>query len=467
MSTDLIIPDTSSKGRMDINAALKSLDKQIRRQRKKGVKISWKPLKPVLVSLLVLTAMLLLFLGFKNVRPAMVSNLTLDKLWEYKTLAPVFSTAAIVDLNNDSVNDILISSMDGKLYALEGRAGKRMFHFETGFPMLGSPSVVRVGRKQRLVVFPGGDGTVYALNGRNQCVWSTIKRDLDTEVISTPVFIRINDDPVPDVIVAGKDGHVYALDGNRGWQIWRSRETSGRFFATPLAVQVNDDMVKDLVIGSPEGIVYCLDGATGTKIWETRVNGPVDSSAVLLDKDTLAVGDETGMLYRFRLQTGNIIDQKNLQASIISTPALVNQHEDPVLVVPLKNGTIAGLNAADFSRRWLYETKYEDPFVSSPAVYDLNRDGGEDILVASRNGHLYLISGTDGQNIIDPFFTGNSVSSSPVLADVNADGYLDVIFGSENGKVTALTLRTVPDRTVRKNEIVYGSFLNRNHEQFQ
>ena len=51
-----------------------------------------------------------------------------------------------------------------------------------------------------------------------------------------------------------------------------------------------------------------------------------------------------------------------------------------------------------------------------------------------------------------------------MLADLNGDGYLEAVFGSENGLVYAFTIKTVPDRIVRRNQVVYGSFLNRDDE---
>ena len=62
---------------------------------------------------------------------------------------------------------------------------------------------------------------------------------------------------------------------------------------------------------------------------------------------------------------------------------------------------------------------------------------------------------------MEPYFTGNSISSSPMLADINNDKFLEIVFGSENGYILAYTLKTVPGQIIKKNKIVYGTFLNR------
>ncbi len=48
-----------------------------------------------------------------------------------------------------------------------------------------------------------------------------------------------------------------------------------------------------------------------------------------------------------------------------------------------------------------------------------------------------------------------------MLADINNDKFLEIVFGSENGYILAYTLKTVPGQIIKKNKIVYGTFLNR------
>jgi outer membrane protein assembly factor BamB len=154
-------------------------------------------------------------------------------------------------------------------------------------------------------------------------------------------------------------------------------------------------------------------------------------------------------------------------APIISTPVLISVPGKDLLAVPLKDGSLKALDPENLHDPvWVFNTKYQDPFVASPAVFDFNRDGGDDIVITSKNGYLYIINGKRGSNLMEPFFTGNSVSSSPVLADINNDGFLDVVFGSENHNVYAFTIKTVPDKIIKQNRIVYGTFLNRKNETF-
>ncbi len=408
---------------------------------------------------------MLFFIASRQVSSVTVENMTIDRLWEYKTLAPVFATPAIADINNDGLNEVIVNSMDGKMYVLDGTSGKRHFFFETEDPLLSSPVIRENKNKEKWIILAGQDKSIYAISGSGKCQWSTIRQDMETSVISTPVFASLSGADSLDVVLAGSDGKVYALNGDRGWRLWKSQETAGRFFSTPLVVNINEDTVPDIIVGSPNKRIYGLDGKTGLKLWETKVEGPVNSSAIIFDSGSSIVCDETGIIYKLKTETGLIIEKMDLNASIISTPAIINRQVAPVLIVPLKNGTVKAVAAGTFKMLWEYDTKYQDPIVSSPAIYDMNSDGCDDVVLTSRNGYLYVLDGKDGKDLVAPHFAENSVSSSPVLADINGDGYLDIVFGSENGNVIALTLKTVPDRLVKKNRIVHGTFLNRGHEK--
>jgi len=407
---------------------------------------------------------LLMTLGFTPARSVRVTNLTIDRLWQFKTLASVFSTPALADINNDGINDIIVSSTDGKLYAIDGKKGQRLFFFETGKPILASPVILEKPENEKWTILAGEDGKVYALDKKNQCMWATIRQNLDSPVISTPILTKINSDKIPDIIVAATDGKIYALDGDRGWLIWRSGSTKGEFFSTPLCVRINNDKIPDIIIGSPENRVYGLDGKTGLKIWEMKTSGPVNSSPIRFDQKSVFIGDEKGILYRINLKTGVALGRTALGAPIVSTPAKLRIRDKYLLAVPLKNGTIKGVDPDTLNSAWEMKTSYQDPFTASPAVFDLNRDECDDIVITSRNGYLYIINGCTGRNLMDPYFTGNAVSSSPVLGDINSDGFLDVVFGSDNGTVYAFTIKTVPDKIIQQNSIVYGSFLNRKNE---
>jgi len=73
----------------------------------------------------------------------------------------------------------------------------------------------------------------------------------------------------------------------------------------------------------------------------------------------------------------------------------------------------------------------------TPVVSDLNRNGAEDVLVASRSGFVTAIDSAG--NILSgfPVNIGGTISSKPVLGDIDGDGHLEILLGGDN-KIWAL-----------------------------
>jgi hypothetical protein len=75
----------------------------------------------------------------------------------------------------------------------------------------------------------------------------------------------------------------------------------------------------------------------------------------------------------------------------------------------------------------------QDQIISSAALVDLDGDDRLDIVVGSKDGHLYgwTASGTSLPGF--PYDLGDSVFSSPWIGDLEGDGQADVVVGANNG----------------------------------
>jgi len=411
-----------------------------------------------LYSLFILPVILLVFMAFRTQKPLKITNITVDYLWSVQTLGPVFATPAIADIDNDGKNDVIIASTDGKLYVFDGPTGKRIWRFETEEPFISSPVVLRQKYNNKILI-AGQDRRLYMLNNKSKCLWATIPQYFNSTAISTPVICKNKDRS--SVVLAAEDGRVYSFDIKQGWLLWSSTGTKGKFFSTPLVVSANNDSLYDFVVGSSEGILYCLDGFSGKKIWELNLNGPISASPIKLDKESIIAADETGMIYTVETATGKIINRISCNSKIVSTPVIIKNYTKSLLIVPLKDGTVISFTLPEFNRMWTFDSNFQDGFVSTPAVADLNADKTDDIILTSRNGRCYFLDGRTGNELISNLFLDNSIAASPAIADINNDGDLDLIIASENGKVTALTIKTVPDKLAKRNSIIAGSFTER------
>lgn len=98
--------------------------------------------------------------------------------WKYFVRdAVVWSTPALVDLNNDGALDIVVGTglyflgpAANKIFALDGKTGSLMWEAPTGGPVLGSPAVARVNGAARVWVVSGG-GNLMSFNQNGSLLW--------------------------------------------------------------------------------------------------------------------------------------------------------------------------------------------------------------------------------------------------------------------------------------------------------
>jgi hypothetical protein len=164
-------------------------------------------------------------------------------------------------------------------------------------------------------------------------------------------------------------------------------------------------------------------------------------------------------LYVFRADGTDWIDGDSSPASlgvfstllhgIASTPAAadVNQDGVPEIVAASWDDSLVAVFRPNGSLLPGWPKKGIAPFWSSPAVGDLDQDGGLDVVIGSNASRIYAWHAngtelTDGD--LDPATDGvyfvpiGTVISSPAIADVNIDGTRELVFGTSAARVYVL-----------------------------
>ena len=88
------------------------------------------------------------------------------------------------------------------------------------------------------------------------------------------------------------------------------------------------------------------------------------------------------------------------------------------IAVPVVNGTLICLNAADGSHEW----SIKSPVTGDVVAADVNGDGVMELIFAGRDGHLHAVSGKDGHEV-----WAIRASGTPIVADVDGDGFVEVV----------------------------------------
>ncbi|MGC9309035.1 MAG: PQQ-binding-like beta-propeller repeat protein, partial [Thermoplasmatota archaeon] len=155
-----------------------------------------------------------------------------DVLWVFENSQPIIASPAVGDIDNDGYKEVVIGSLDGYIYVINGTNGAEKWNFSTG--------------------------------GR---------------VFSSAAIANIDTDPQLEVIVGSNDGFLYCLDGKNGMKQW-NYSTAGAIYSSPAVGDINGDGKLDIVVGSLDGKIYCIN-RTGYELWNYSTNASVYSSPAL------------------------------------------------------------------------------------------------------------------------------------------------------------------------------------------
>jgi outer membrane protein assembly factor BamB len=157
---------------------------------------------------------------------------------------------------------VVVSSLDGNLYAINGTTGQEVWRFAAGAP-LASPPVVS---GERLLV--GGFGNaLYAVEASSGSeAWRFETADW--------VWAR----PLVDgnrAYFGDFSGRVYAVDANQGTQVWAAGLDKGAIRAAPALARGT------LVVATEDGWLVGLDPTTQTARWERKLSTSLTADLVV------------------------------------------------------------------------------------------------------------------------------------------------------------------------------------------
>jgi outer membrane protein assembly factor BamB len=361
-----------------------------------------------------------------------------NKNWDI-TIDEVYSASSpqAIDLNDDGIKDIVM-----------GAGGQEWVHTKVG-----------------IVAINGADGSV---------MWSAPARN---QIVGSALFLDINDDKTPDVIIGGREAELQALDGRNGKVIWKFFEKEGgmiarleglyNFYNPQLVLDQNQDGLRDILICNggdalipagmkyrPTGSLMLIDGKTGKMIArDTMPDGqetyasPVCFDCELNKNPTFIFGSggETrkGHLYKCKLsdllsknlKNAQIIDS-TYEKGYIAPPILADFTGDKVLdlLINTAEGKTKLFDGVNNKLIWSVKCDSSEVF-SQPAIgYFVGGDKTLDVFVNFAKGvyptyistEQWLINGKTGK-VEKKYSELRFTYSSPLTIDLNGDGNDDVV----------------------------------------
>lgn len=269
-------------------------------------------------------------------------------------------------------------------------------------------------------------GRIFALDPtEKQIKWHL---NIGSPIVSSPLLhngILVSatyDSWIKETSFTGKN-FLLGIDTESGKQIWRY-EVPGDIFSSPCLV---DDMM--IVVGSVNNTVYTLEGYSGNIRWKFNTGGEVWSSPSY-NGNQIYIGSDDGFLYCLDMD-GRLLWKTKLNGKIrSSSPCLsFDESQRPSVLIGTYNGGMYCLNQSTGKIRW--SKRITKPIMASPATIK------DKVFFATSDKKLYCFQMKDGSKIWD-FETGNKIWSSPSISEYDSI----VFFGSLDSHIYGLDINT-------------------------
>jgi len=164
----------------------------------------------------------------------------------------IYASPLLTDLNGDGEMDLAIGVNTGRMVVFDMR-GKVQWEAATVGPIYSSPSVVRRGTPNALIVVGSDDHDVHALDTAGRTVWQF---ETGGSVRSSPVVVPASVTGEECIIIGSNDHRVYVLNAD-GHEL-DEYTTGGPVFSSATVADINDDGLAEILIGSDDHRLYAF-----------------------------------------------------------------------------------------------------------------------------------------------------------------------------------------------------------------
>ncbi len=359
----------------------------------------------------------------------------------------IIRTGAIGKIDEDKAYDFLFGTKNGNFIALKGATGTPIVSQSFEKPFY-SPIATDVdGNSTDDIILVFEDGDIGAYTRALEQIWLYKGKD---RITSLPLLIDINRDRINDVVFTTLGMDIVALDGSSGFELWRFFDAESETVHSPVGIKLNKDSVHDVLFITNNGFLYAIDGKTGWGLWKKSCFGkPAGGCAVAdLDGDNqldIVCLTRKGILSSYTAQ-GELLFSSELGEDYITSPSIgdVDGDKNKEIVLINHEGTIRVFEGKTRREKWKFETE-EGTTLGRIALVDMNTDGGLDVVYTSMSGLLLVINGKTGTQMAQ-YNYGDYILSTPIVYDLNRDRILEITAGTYGGDIFSVKIAGVSSR---------------------
>lgn len=284
----------------------------------------------------------------------------------FQALDPIWSSAAVGDIDGDGDMEIVFGSNGNRIYALhhdgtevldgDANAGTLgVFKHLSAGPNFCTPALADIDNDGLAeIVFASGNGRIYAWNADGSDVPGFPV--VTTSYFNSSPAVAYLDGPGDtglEIVVPGTNDSLYVIQANGtrrpGWPQW-NRASGTSKAPSPAIADMNNDGFNDIVFQSTNGylFVYNRTGSPLAPLWAvkhtTLTSGTAECSPIVADlngdgRNDVLLGDEAGVLTAISGMDGTVLPGFPIQMSgeVRGTPAVADIDNDGKTEIVLAN----------------------------------------------------------------------------------------------------------------------------------
>lgn len=408
-------------------------------------------------------------------------------LWHAEASAQVVGSATFIDINADTVDDIIIGGRGHVLKAVNGKDGAIIWSYEYQYedhPVLQYArfnfyNSVRVPDQnddqiEELLLINGGNwdaapdssidrypGVLMLINPVTGSILAADTMPDGQESYMSPLCLTTSTGGDPNLIfgTGGEtlSGNLYRcklsdlIAAQLSDAIVLASEQGHGFIAPPSLADLNEDGYSDIVAVSHAGNIWTIDGQTNQKIWEKAYPGyEVSSSPAIGQFNDDAVPDaifllSNGVWPNYSVSRQVVLD--GTDGSVI--------YDDSLGCFSLASAVVYDLNRDGIDEAILSLNQYDCDFTLSEDTLSPPTIETQLIAIDIRQKTVKIIENKD---------RFRNIFSTPWIGDLDADGYLDIIYSqyfnhSDIRKYRGMNIKRISTHIRCKREPKWGAYM--------
>ncbi len=262
-------------------------------------------------------------------------------------------------------------------------------------------------------------------------LWKT-KADLC--IATSPAIGDIDNDGWLEAAYSSCDGYLYIVNASNGKILWKYM--TGGEFADPTLWDIDLDKYLEIISLGGRGTLYVLN-YTGEPEWFYKgrfIRGnPIVADLDNDEKYEVIAGSSDGFLYIFKYN-GTVLAKIKLGEYPVQSPTISDVDLDGKQEIVVVEGFFMHIiKYIGMNEQKVYTIDLGSTLVGPPVVYDVNGDNLSEIIVSTRDGHVFIVDPVKGTVINDIKLNATDSAASPSIGDVDGDGEVEIVFGTLQG----------------------------------